>query len=239
MHSQEGKEQSELLWKDRQDWRTMSRGFSSIAEMIAVFKNANIMQASGRFKKSKSPRVLVFPNLGKSMATDSLLFKDDGKPSFKADPCQKGVVFCAHCGTWHERLQFDNRKEFCAFCLTTHHSRACGAGLGEKCIQPEADPIHEFITRECQNHQRFDLSFCRECNCFHSKEAWKVCLLKNKLEPSWSAERKQIWKLRWSVCDTGKSLQTDRSLFDSRELSRLTPLEYPLSSGRFVRNCKV
>ncbi len=173
------------------------------------------------------------------MATETLLFKDDGKPSFETDPGQKGVVLCRHCGRWHERLQLEIGKEFCAFCLTTHHSRACGAGLGEKCAQPHADPIYEFITKECQSHQRFDLSFCRECNCFHSKKAWKICLQKNRPKPSWSKERKHTWKLRWSVCGTTKSMKKDWSIFDSRQMSRLTPLEYPMSNGRFVRNSKV
>lgn len=169
------------------------------------------------------------------MVSDVLLFKDNGRPSFEKDPGQKGVVLCRHCGAWHERLQLEIGKEFCAFCMTTHHSRACSAGLGEDCIRPNADPIHKFITKECLNHQMFDLSFCHECNCFHSKEAWKLCLEKNKPSLSWSPERKRIWKLRWNV-STAKSLKRDRSLFDSRELSRLTPLEFPHSTGRFVRN---
>lgn len=173
------------------------------------------------------------------MATDALVFKDDGKPSFEADPGQRGVVKCAHCGAWHERLRLEIGKEFCAFCLTTHHSRACGAGLGEECSHPNSDPIHSFIEKECLKHQRFDLSYCRECNCFHSKEAWKLCLQKNRPKQSWSSERKRVWKLRWQVSGVRNSLQKDRSLFDTREMSRLTPLEYPLSSGKFVRNCSV
>ena len=173
------------------------------------------------------------------MATDALIFKDDGKPSFEADPGYRGVVKCTHCGAWHERLKLDIGKEFCAFCLTSHHSRACGAGLGEKCTQPHADPIHAFVEKECLSHQRFDLSFCHACNCFHSKEGWKICLEKNKPKRSWSSERKQIWKLRWRVCAMINSLKKDRSIFDVRELSRLMPLEYPLSAGKFVHNCVV
>jgi hypothetical protein len=125
---------------------------------------------------------------------------------------------------------------------TTHHSRACSAGFGEKCPDPEIDPINNFLTNECAKHQRFDLSFCMECNCFHSKDGWKLCLRNNPPRMGWDERRQMIWKLRWDVCTSDRSssgMSRERSLFNLQELARITPYEYPFSNAKFVRHRNV
>ena len=174
------------------------------------------------------------------MAVDTLAFRDDGTPSFEEDPRLAGVRYCNHCASWHRRLILDTGVEFCAFCNTTHHSRACRAGLGEKCPDPKLDPIHAFMTRECRKHQEFDLSFCAECNCFHSKQGWKNCLRNNRPKSTWSNKRKLLWKKRWDLCrrsdDNGMTMKIERNLFNLSALIRSVPYEYPLSNARFVHN---
>ncbi|MFI5419753.1 MAG: hypothetical protein ACHQ1H_02175, partial [Nitrososphaerales archaeon] len=157
------------------------------------------------------------------MAIDTLIFRDDGKPSFLEDPKFYSVGYCRHCQSWHEKLALETGTKFCAFCYTTHHSRACRAGFGERCTEASLDPIHKFLNEECNKHQKFDLSFCKECNCFHSKEAWELCLDRNRPTMRWSEGRKTIWKLRWDVYTSDKSassVKRERSLFDVAELSR-------------------
>src|SRR5579864_5785971 len=168
------------------------------------------------------------------MAIDTLIFRDDGKTSFLEDPHSYPISYCRHCRTWHEKLALESGTRFCAFCYTTHHSRACRAGFGEKCIDSALDPIHKFLTDECNKHQKFDLSFCKECNCFHSREGWKLCLEANRPTAKWSEARKTLWKLRWDVCtsESAGSLIKERSLFDIAELARIIPYEYPFSNGR-------
>ncbi|MHB2035430.1 MAG: hypothetical protein ACYCPW_01630 [Nitrososphaerales archaeon] len=177
------------------------------------------------------------------MAIDTIAFRDDGKSSFAADPDQSGIAFCKRCRSWHAKLQLDSGLEFCAFCNTTHHSRACRAGLQESCPDKSIDPIHNFLTRECLKHQEFDLSFCRECNCFHSKQGWRVCLESNRPKRGWSQKRKLVWEMRWQVCGSNKGdssvIKTERSLFNLTDLMRIVPYEYPFSNGKFVHHCNV
>jgi hypothetical protein len=171
------------------------------------------------------------------------VFRDDGRESFLEDPRRNGVRHCKHCNAWHAKLQLEMGTEFCAFCFTTHHSRACASGLGEKCKNPRIDPIHGFLIRECHLHQRFDLSFCRECNCFHSKQGWKICLENNIPKRGWSNERRVIWEIRWSASshslDTRTIKSEERSLFNISQLIRAVPYEYPFSNGKFIHHCKV
>ncbi|MDA4129451.1 MAG: hypothetical protein OK457_01650 [Thaumarchaeota archaeon] len=176
------------------------------------------------------------------MAIDTLIFRDDGKPSFIENPKIHSVGYCRHCKVWHEKLALENGTKFCAFCYTTHHSRACRAGFHEKCTDVSVDPIHEFLTEECNKHQKFDLSFCKECNCFHSKKGWEICLDRNRPAKSWNIARKDIWKLRWDVStsdEAGSSIKRERSLFNPSEMQKIIPYEYPYSSGRFVHHCNV
>jgi len=174
------------------------------------------------------------------MATDTLIFRDDGKSSFTTDPGQDGIMYCKHCGSWHSNPKLDSGTKFCAFCYTTHHSRSCGAGLGEKCPDPSIDPIHSFLEKQCEKHQKFDLSFCVECNCFHSKQAFRICLEKNRPKRSWGKERTLIWKLRWRLCSSSEvMIKKERSLFNITELMRFVPYEYPFANGRFVHHCNV
>ena len=177
------------------------------------------------------------------MATDTLVFRDDGRKSYTENPKIYGIKYCKHCRCWHEKLQLETGTKFCAFCYTTHHSKACQAGFGQKCRDPKADPIHEFLGEECSKNQKFDLSFCKPCNCFHSKEAWQLCLENNPPKPQWDSKRKMIWKLRWDVCNqfsvTDSSLRKERSLFNLDELQRITPHEYPYTNGKFVHHCNV
>jgi hypothetical protein len=176
------------------------------------------------------------------LAVDTLVFRDDGKTSFVEDPGQMGVKYCKHCRSWHQKLQLETGVEFCAFCNTTHHSRACRAGLGERCPDPKLDPIHEFMTRECLKHQKADLTFCSECNCFHSKQGWKICLENNRPKPTWSERKKLAWQTRWQMCrgswDESMTMKSNRSLFDLSGLIRTVPYEYPFSNGKFVHHCK-
>ena len=176
------------------------------------------------------------------MAIDTIIFRDDGKQSFHENPNLDGIEYCKHCRTWHEKLSLESGTKFCAFCYTTHHSRACRAGFGDRCPDPKLDPIHNFLTEECSKNQKFDLSFCKECNCFHSKEAWKMCLEANPPRPGWNEKRKMIWKLRWEVSisdQSGPGLRRERSLFDLAELLRIVPYEYPFSNGKFVHRCNL
>lgn len=175
------------------------------------------------------------------MAIDTLVFREEGSPSFSTDPGQNGVRYCDHCKAWHARLQLEVGTEFCAFCSTTHHSRACGAGLGERCPNPSIDPIHAFLTRECHDHQKFDLNFCRECNCFHSNQGWKICLERNPINPSWSHERKLIWEMRWRATRSkaSRKIKSERSLFNMAQLIKAIPYEYPFSNAKFVHHCNV
>jgi hypothetical protein len=177
----------------------------------------------------------------KTLAIDTLTFRDDGKESFPNDPRQNGVRYCKHCKAWHAKLQLDMGTKFCAFCFTTHHSRACASGLGEKCKNPAIDPIHGFLTRECHEHQRFDLSFCRECNCFHSKQGWKICLRNNRPERGWSEERRIIWQIRCRASNSldKRTIRRERSLFNMAQLIRAVPHEYPFSNGRFIHQCNL
>ena len=181
--------------------------------------------------------------MSKKLATDTLVFRDDGKSSFPNDPGQIGVVYCEHCDSWHSRLRLETGLEFCAFCSTTHHSRACRAALGEKCPNPKIDTIHKFLTKECLKHQEFDLSFCKECNCFHSKQGWKLCLQKNRPKPAWSQKKKLVWQMRWRVCGSREEenavMKSERSLFNLADLIRTVPYEYPYSNARFVHHCNV
>ena len=177
------------------------------------------------------------------MAVDTLLFRDDGKSSFEEDPMQINVKYCRHCKSWHEKLQLDSGIAFCAFCNTTHHWRACKAGLAEICPDPTIDPIHKFLENECLKHQRLNLNFCREYNCFHSKQGWVVCLENNKPQRNWSEKKRSIWETRWQVCAAHKNhssvLKSERSLFNLTDLVRTAPYEYPFSNGRFVHHCIV
>ena len=173
---------------------------------------------------------------------DSLVFKDEGKPSFIQNPVQDGVKFCAFCNAWHKARSLDNGTEFCAFCNTTHHSEACRVGLRDKCPDPIVDPIHQFLEEECSRHQKFDLGFCPECNCFHSKPAWLVCLTNNKPLLSWSPTRRMLWNLRWEACNSRQempSIKLQRSIFNAEELVRIVPHKYPYSNAKFVHHCNV
>jgi hypothetical protein len=175
------------------------------------------------------------------LAIDTLVFKDDGKASYTQNPRISGIKYCRHCRVWHDRLSLETGLRFCAFCYTTHHSRACRAGLGQKCPDPSIDPIHYFLSDECARNQKFDLSFCSECNCFHSKQGWTVCLEANRPKTTWIQSRQTIWKLRWDACttDSGSTLRRERSLFNTSERSMITPYEYPFTNGKFVHHCKV
>jgi len=176
------------------------------------------------------------------MAIDTLVFRDDGKVSYLRNPGLSGVKYCRHCKVWHERLSLETGTRFCAFCYTTHHSKACRAGLNEKCADPSVDPIHDFLSEECEKNQKFDLSFCKECNCFHSKQGWKLCLEANRPKLSWNAGRQLVWRTRWDVCTAdgnASSMKRERSLFNVSELSMIVPYEYPFSSGKFVHHCNV
>jgi hypothetical protein len=169
------------------------------------------------------------------------VFRDDGVPTFTDDPRFSGIEFCSYCRAWHETLSLVGGALFCSFCKTTHHSRACRAGLGQRCSDPRADPIHVFLSRECLKHQKFDLSFCRGCNCFHSKEGWKVCLEHNRPKPNWHKGRRMIWKLRWKTCTASGErsiLCKERSLFNLDDLDRIIPYEYPFSTGKFQHHCE-
>jgi hypothetical protein len=175
------------------------------------------------------------------LAIDKLVFRDDGVPTFTEDPGFAGIEYCPYCGAWHEALTLVGVTVFCAFCKTTHHSRSCRAGLGERCSDPRADPIHAFLSRECLKHQKFDLSFCRGCNCFHSKEGWKICLEHNRPKANWRKSQKMIWKLRWKICTSAgenSTLRKERSLFNLDDLVRIVPYEYPFSTGRFQHHCE-
>jgi hypothetical protein len=187
-------------------------------------------------------RSWILSNSGESreLAIDTLVFRDDGNSSYREDPSLSGIMYCKHCRSWHAKLKLETGLEFCAFCSTTHHSRACGAGLGQKCSDPTIDPIHRFMTEECLKNQEFDLSFCRECNCFHSKLGWKVCLEKNRPGARWSQRRKTVWELRWRACRSSEkenALRRERSLFNMEELVRIVPYEYPYSNAKFVHHC--
>jgi hypothetical protein len=175
------------------------------------------------------------------LAIDTLVFRDDGKSSYVVNPHISGAKYCRHCRAWHERLSLENGTKFCAFCYTTHHSRACRAGLGQSCPDPSIDPIHDFLGDECSKNQKFDLSFCKECNCFHSKQGWTLCLEANHPKQSWNQNRQTIWKMRWDVCmaDGLSSLKRERSLFNVSELSMIVPYEYPFTNGKFVHHCNV
>ena len=175
------------------------------------------------------------------LAIDTLVFRDDGKSSYVVNPYISGVKYCRHCRSWHEKLSLENGTKFCVFCLTTHHSRACRAGLGQSCPDPSIDPIHDFLGEECSKNQKFDLSFCKECNCFHSKQGWTLCLEANRPKQSWNQNRQTIWKMRWDVCmaDGLSSLKRERSLFNVSELSMIVPYEYPFTNGKFVHHCNV
>lgn len=176
------------------------------------------------------------------MAIDTLVFRDDGKKSYSSDPAIQGVAYCRYCKMWHEDLTLESGPRFCAFCYTTHHSRACRAGYGEDCPDPSIDPIHHFLTQECSKHQIFDLSFCRECNCFHSSEAWRACLQNHRPRQGWTNKKKLIWKMRWETCVSERSgalMNRERSLFNMTELLRIVPHEYPYSNGKFIHHCHV
>ena len=177
------------------------------------------------------------------MAVDSIVFRDDGDSSYEQDPHMSGVSYCRRCMSWHSKLKLESGTEFCAFCNTSHHSRACKAGLGERCSDPSVDPIHKYLSAECKRQQRFDLSFCAECNCFHSIQGWKICLQNNKPKSNWSKERRLIWRLRWKVSRSSetarKVMKKERSVFDQTESARLVPYEYPLSRAKFVRRTKL
>ncbi|MGI0092046.1 MAG: hypothetical protein ACREBS_10080 [Nitrososphaerales archaeon] len=176
------------------------------------------------------------------MAIDTLLFRDDGQSSFVQDPMQNNIRYCGHCKSWHAKLQLDSGIEFCAFCNTTHHSRACRAGLGEACPDPSIDHIHSFLVKECSKHQKLDLNFCKECNCSHSKQGWNICLENNKPQRNWSQKKKSIWKTRRQACainEESSVLRSERSLFNLTDLVRTVPFEYPFSNGRFVHHCNV
>jgi len=198
-----------------------------------------------RKKASRAQFRLLLENSGKracnNLAIDTLVFKDDGKTSYTRNPRISGVKYCRHCRVWHDRLSLETGLRFCSFCYTTHHSRACRAGLGQKCPDPSIDPIHNFLTDECSRNQKFDLSFCSECNCFHSKQGWTICLEANPPKSTWTQSRQTIWKLRWDACTTDgtSTLRRERSLFDTSERSMITPYEYPFSNGKFVHHCKV
>ncbi len=174
------------------------------------------------------------------MTIDSIVFREEGNPSFKQNPSQNGVSYCEFCKAWHTKLKLEAGIEFCAFCNTTHHSRACRAGLRERCNDPSVDPIHNFLSQECKRQQRFDLNFCGDCNCFHSKHGWKICLENHKPKSNWSKERKLIWKMRWQSSRSSETerkviMKRERNLFDQTEAMRLVPYEYPLSSAKFIR----
>lgn len=176
------------------------------------------------------------------MARDILIFRDDGKLSFTTDPGQDGIRYCEYCGSWHASLKLESGTEFCGFCYTTHHSRACGAGLREKCAGATIDPIHDFLSKECSKHQKFELNFCGECNCFHSKKAWRICLEKNRPKRAWSKDRKLVWEFRWQLCGSGdaeRMVTKERSLFNMTELIRFVPYECPFSNGKFIHHCNV
>ncbi len=161
--------------------------------------------------------------------------------SYALNPRISTVKYCRHCHTWHEKLSLGNGTKFCAFCYTTHHSRACRAGLDQKCQDASIDPIHDFLSDECSKNQKFDLSFCKECNCFHSKQGWKLCLEANPPKPIWNQSRQTIWKLRWDVClaEEDSAMKRERSLFNVSELSMIVPYEFPYSNGKFVHHCNV
>jgi hypothetical protein len=175
------------------------------------------------------------------MAIDTLVFKDDGKVSYVQNPRISGIKYCRHCRVWHEKLALETGVKFCAFCYTTHHSRACRAGLGQRCQDLSIDPIHEFLSDECSKNQKFDLSFCKECNCFHSMQGWKICLEANRPKSSWTQAAQTVWKMRWDVCmaGTNSSIKRERSLFNVSELSMIVPYEYPFTNGKFVHHCNV
>jgi hypothetical protein len=175
------------------------------------------------------------------LTKDLLIFRDDGKTSYSSNPRILGVKYCKHCRAWHEKLALEGGPKFCAFCYTTHHSKACRSGFGDKCSDPELDPIHEFLVDECSRHQKFDLSFCKDCNCFHSKRGWKICLRANPPKDGWDDKRKLIWRMRWEICtsDIEDSIMSkERSLFDLGELTRITPHVFPFSNGKFVHHRK-
>ncbi|MDG6996743.1 MAG: hypothetical protein JRN52_12545 [Nitrososphaerota archaeon] len=168
------------------------------------------------------------------MSMDSLVFQEDGRASYLEDPKRHGILYCRHCKAWHFRPRLETGTEFCAFCSTTHHSRACGAGLREKCSTVR-DPIHEFLSAECERQRKLDLSFCVECNCYHSKRGWKICLERNRPKSSWSQRRKLFWRIRWNACSGAQDseFRTERSLFNKTELERILPYEYPLAKSKF------
>jgi hypothetical protein len=198
-----------------------------------------------RKKASRSQLRPLSENIEKkvsnNLAIDTLVFKDDGKASYTQNPRILGVKYCRHCKAWHDRLSLETGLRFCAFCYTTHHSKACRSGLGQKCPDPSIDPIHDFLSDECARNQKFDLAFCSECNCFHSKQGWSICLEANRPKPTWTQSRQTIWKLRWEACtlEGNSTLRRERSLFDMSERSMITPYEYPFSNGKFVHHCNL
>ena len=170
---------------------------------------------------------------------DSLVFKDDGRPSFLENPIQEGVGLCNFCNAWHNSRASKNGIEYCAFCDTSHHSSACKAGLHDECPDPVADLIHGFLDEECSRQQKFDLSFCRGCNCFHSKPAWSVCLTNNMPQKNWSPTKRMLWTLRWEASNTNQKLKQERSLFNKEDLIRIVPNKYPFGNTKFIHHCEV